>query len=202
MGRKAINNIRKPQILEHFRQVVNEEGIHKASIAKIARKMKVSPNLILHYFGSKDAMMMELFDMIMEQYFEYVRMSVNAIPAGPLRLKKLLQAMFAVDKTTEMQTENTYYAYYYLCLFDEKIKARFNQTYRELTEMIVREIECGAGPDSCDSEETTDKAEFVLALYEGFLFRASISLDKNYIRRHGQFFLDRATEFLKCNVAE
>jgi hypothetical protein len=52
MGRKSIDNIRKPQILEHFRQVVNKEGIHKASVVKIAKNMGVSPNLVLHYFDS------------------------------------------------------------------------------------------------------------------------------------------------------
>ena len=73
MGRKSIDNIRKPQILEHFRQVVNAEGIHKASEARIAKNMGVSPNLVLHYFESKEAMVIELFNLIMDQYTGYLR---------------------------------------------------------------------------------------------------------------------------------
>ena len=72
MGRKSIDNIRKPQILEHFRQVINKEGIHKASVVKIAKNMGVSPNLVLHYFESKEAMVIELFDVIMDQYIEKI----------------------------------------------------------------------------------------------------------------------------------
>ena len=69
MGRKSIDDIRKPQILEHFRKVVNEDGIHKASVVKIAKNMGVSPNLVLHYFASKEAMVVKLFDLYGSIFF-------------------------------------------------------------------------------------------------------------------------------------
>lgn len=97
-GRKSIDNIRTPQILEHFRQVVNEEGIHKASVVKIAKKMGVSPNLVLHYFDSKEAMIMEFFDVIMDQYIEHLSEVISDIPKGPQRLKILIKTMFRTRK--------------------------------------------------------------------------------------------------------
>ena len=45
--------LRKREILEHFQQVLVEEGFEGASIGKIARRMGINPSLIIHYFSTK-----------------------------------------------------------------------------------------------------------------------------------------------------
>ena len=60
--------IRKKEILEHFQQVLSEEGIEGASIGKIANKMGIHPSLIIHYFKTKEEMTVALAEFILEKY--------------------------------------------------------------------------------------------------------------------------------------
>ena len=46
--------IRKPEILENYYQVLIEEGLEGTSIGKIAKRMDIHPSLIIHYFKTKE----------------------------------------------------------------------------------------------------------------------------------------------------
>ena len=187
MGRKSIDNIRKPQILECFRQVVNAEGIHKASVAKIAKNMGVSPNLVLHYFESKEAMVIALFNLVMDQYTGYLSESVSRLPKGPKRLKALIQTMFGLGKNRELLSEKSYYAFYYLSLVDDQMKLRFNQKYGQLTDMVIKEIESSAHFKESSPVELAKQAELLLALFEGFIFKSNIRINNDHFEKFGSF---------------
>ena len=60
MGRKSKAAVRKREILEHFYNILKEEGLEKASIAKVAKRMAVNPSLLIHYFKTKEAMTVAL----------------------------------------------------------------------------------------------------------------------------------------------
>ncbi len=200
MGRKSIDNIRKPQILEYFRQVVNEEGIHKASVVKIAKKMGVSPNLVLHYFESKEAMVMELFDVIMDQYIEHLREVTSSIPKGPERFKTLIKTMFGLGKNRQLLSENSYYAFYYLSLVDDQMKLRFNQKYRQLTDMVITEIESSGHFKGENRVNFIRQAELLLALFEGFTFKSNIRIKNDHFEEFGDYFFEKACELFKLDL--
>ena len=202
MGRKSIDNIRKPQILEHFRQVVNKEGIHKASVVKIAKNMGVSPNLVLHYFESKEAMVIELFDVIMDQYIEHLSEAISSVPKGPQRLKALIKTMFGLGKNRELLSDKSYYAFFYLSLVDDQMKLRFNQKYKQLTDIVVAEIESGAHFNGARQADLTKQAELLLSLFEGFTFKANIRMKGDHFEEFGNFFFEKACDLLKCDLDE
>jgi len=202
MGRKSIDNIRKPQILEHFRQVINEEGIHKASVVKIAKKMGVSPNLVLHYFDSKEAMVMELFDVIMDKYIEHLSEVIRDIPKGTQRLKTLIKTMFGLGKNRQLLSEKSYYAFYYLSLFDDQIKSRFNQKYRQFTEMVTAEIESSGHFKETSSVGLTIQAELLLALFEGFTFKSNIRINNDHFEEFGDYFYKKTCDLFKLELDE
>ena len=202
MGRKPIDNIRKPQILEHFRQVVNKEGIHKASVVKIAKHMGVSPNLVLHYFESKEAMVIELFDVIMDQYIEHLSDAVKEIPEGQQRLKALIKTMFGLGKNRELLSEKSYYAFYYLSLIDDQMKLRFNQKYKQVTDIVITEIESSTHFKGASQVDLTNQAELLLSLFEGFTFKANIRIDGDHFEEFGAFFFEKACNLLKCDLGE
>lgn len=202
MGRKSIDNIRKPQILEHFRQVINEEGIHKASVVKIAKKMGVSPNLVLHYFDSKESMVMELFDVIMDQYIEHLSDAISSIPKGQQRLKALIKIMFGLGKNRELLSEKSYYAFYYLGLFDDQIKLRFNQKYRQFTDMVTTEIESSGHFKAASQIDLKMRAELLLALFEGFTFKSNIRINNDHFEEFGDYFFKKACDLFKLDLDE
>ncbi len=192
MGRKSIDDIRKPQILEHFRKVVNEEGIHKASVVKIAKNMGVSPNLVLHYFSSKEAMVAELFDLIMDQYFSHLSQAISSVPNGPLRLKTLIKTMFGSGKNRELLSEKSYYAFYYLSLFNEQMRFQFNRKYSQFTSILISEIESCIPSKGVSKVDVTRQAELLLAMFEGFTFKANIINISEYFDEFGDYFIEKA----------
>lgn len=202
MGRKSIDNIRKPQILEHFRQVINKEGIHKASVVKIAKNMGVSPNLVLHYFESKEAMVIELFNVIMDQYVEHLSEAISNVPKGPQRLKALIKTMFGLGKNRELLSEKSYYAFYYLSLVDDQMKSRFNRKYRQLIDIVITEIEASTHFKGVSQVDLTKQAELLLALFEGFTFNANIRMNGDLFEELGDFFFEKACDLLKCDLDE
>jgi AcrR family transcriptional regulator len=200
MGRKSIDNIRKPQILEYFRQVINEEGIHKASVVKIAKKMGVSPNLVLHYFDSKEAMVMELFDVIIDQYIEHLSEVISEIPTGPQRLKILIKTMFGLGKNRQLLSEKSYYAFYYLGLFDGQIKLRFNQKYRQFTDMVSAEIESSGHFKGASQVDLAKQAEFLISLFEGFTFKSNIRINNDHFEEFGDYFFEKVCDIFKLDL--
>ena len=197
MGRKSIDNERKPQILEHFRQVVNEEGFHKASIAKIAKKMEVSPNLILHYFGSKEAMVVELFDFIMDRYIEYLLEKVKNQPKGTERFKSLIKTMFGLGKNRELLSEKSYYAFYYMSLFDDNLKKLFSKKYNDFSSMITKEIEYLDHFKGKSNDELEKQTQLLLAMFEGFTFKSNFMTNGDYFEKHGNYFFEEVCNLFK-----
>ena len=58
MGRKNIKDLRRQEIVKAFYKTAKAEGLHNASIAKIAEAMNVNPSLILHNFKNKDELVL------------------------------------------------------------------------------------------------------------------------------------------------
>ncbi len=60
--------LRKPEILKNFYDILIEEGIEGASIAKIAKRMDIHPSLIMHYFSTKEKLVIAAVDHIVREY--------------------------------------------------------------------------------------------------------------------------------------
>ncbi len=199
MGRKSIENVRKPQILAHFRKVLDREGVHKVSAVKIAKSMGVSPNLVLHYFDSKEAMVVAFFDEIMEGYIQYLNEVLLDIPKGSQRLKVLIGSLFGVGENKELVIDKPFYAFYYSSLFDHHFKLQFNYKYGLFAELVRLEVAANSPLNCTSREDLLKQAEFLLALFEGFSFSANIRPnDDNYFEELGQYFSEQACIFFKC----
>ena len=68
MGRKSKADVRKKEILEHFYIILRDEGFENASIAKIANIMDVNPSLLIHYFKTKEEMVVAFVSFLLGRY--------------------------------------------------------------------------------------------------------------------------------------
>ena len=60
--------LRRREMLAAYYQVLKDEGLQGASIAKIAKRIDAPPSLLIHYFGTKEQMTIELVDYLLEEY--------------------------------------------------------------------------------------------------------------------------------------
>jgi len=177
--------------------VINEEGFHKASIARVARRMGVSPNLLVHYFKSKDAMVLELFDLLMVEYFEFVGAATAGENPGEHRIKTMLKAMFGMGVNKQLLTEKCFYALYYIGLSNKQISQRMEQVYDKRSRELATEIRSAMDNGEINPADPEKMTALVMALFEGFSFMANMRTDSNYFEEFGEYFYEKAWALLK-----
>lgn len=68
MKKRQTAEIQKPRIIRSFYETILEEGFEGASIAKVAKRLGINATLIIHYFGNKENMTLEMVDFVVEEY--------------------------------------------------------------------------------------------------------------------------------------
>jgi len=165
---------RKQQILEHFYEVLIEEGIEGASIGKIAKHMGVHKSLLVHYFNKKEEMFVELIGRIIERYEQTFIRKFKEIDDPEKRLETVLDDFFGLPfkklfglPSTNPPDDEAFYACYYLTRRNEAVRKRFQEMYtllrNELTDIIRLCMEEGTIPKG-DPERIVD---LLVVLEEG-----------------------------------
>ena len=90
--------IRKPEILENYYQILIDEGFEGASIGKIAKRMHIHPSLIIHYFKTKENMTFELVDLLIEKYLAPEFLEFDHITDMEKRFHALIDTLFSSRK--------------------------------------------------------------------------------------------------------
>ncbi len=197
MGRNPKDDIRKPQILDHFRQVINEVGLHKASNARVAEHMGVSANLVAHYFKSKDDMILELLESIVSGYIGHISQLSDSQTDQASYLKELIRNMFCVRDNSQPLIEHSYYALYNHSLTDKSCKEKFINYYNGFRQQFINDIQAAMNAGEIRKGDSKKLAEVVLSLFEGFTFLANLSDNDEYLDEFGDFFYQKAWSILK-----
>ena len=180
MGRKPKTEIRRREILEHFYLVLIEEGLQGASIAKIAKHMGVHPSLLIHYFSTKDEMVVELVEFILEKYEQAATPKLAGINDPGKRLHAVLDMLFGIGWTKEID-QSAFYACYYLSLSNERVKESFDRLYGAFKNMLAEEIQMCADKGLIKKTDPDKGAYLIIAMMEGLIFlRNTIRDDREY----------------------
>lgn len=187
--------LRKREILEHFQQVLVEEGFEGASIGKIARHMGIHPSLIIHYFSTKEDMIVELVDYILEKYEITFLKKLEVINDPGERLKAGLDTILGVGWISLVDTR-AFYACYYLSLRNPKVKARLQKMYQRFREYLIQEITLYRDEGLIPSTDPDKDADLIIAFVEGLSFYRNISGGKKKYKELGEYMKLRTLSLL------
>jgi AcrR family transcriptional regulator len=182
--------LRKKEILEHFQQVLVEEGFEGASIGKIARRMGINPSLIIHYFSTKEDMIVELVDFILEKYESTFLKRLEVIDDPEERLKAGLDTVFSVDWISLVDTR-AFNACYYLSLRNPKVKVRLQKMYQHFRDYLVQEITLYMNRGIIPATDPSKDADLIIAIVEGLSFYRNISGGKKKYGELGTYLKQR-----------
>ena len=136
MGRNSKSTIRRREIMESCYQVIAEKGLEGATLKQIGKEMGVSPRLLMHYFASKEEMILALVDFMVQKmdktYFQATRKTKSAKERLALYIDKNLN--FGIPQSVE---DKVFYGSFYLALGDERIRGSFRRMYDHDRKMIV-----------------------------------------------------------------
>lgn len=166
MGRKSKAHIRKQEILSHFYEVIMEEGFEGASIAKIAKKMDVNPSLLIHYFSTKDAMVLGLIEYIIETYSSHILPDFSSVSDPQERWDDLVDVISRLQWGTFVN-QIVFYSAYTLSFRIQEIKDKFTELYRRVQEQLEAEIIHARDAGIIQVQDVRQAARLMITLIEG-----------------------------------
>ncbi|MEM7658841.1 MAG: TetR/AcrR family transcriptional regulator [Bacteroidota bacterium] len=176
MGRKSKAVVRKQEILSHFYQVIIDEGFEGASIAKIAKRMDVNPSLIIHYFSTKEAMVLDLIAYIISTYSEHILPDFSEESNSQDRWGDVLDVVSRID-WERIMNNIVFYSCYTLGLRDPKINEQFVGLYQRVIDQLVEEIQLAHQANIIQVQDPRRAAEMMLTLVEGANFLQHVTHD-------------------------
>lgn len=170
MGRKSKAVTRKQEILEHFYMVMVQEGFENASIAKVAASMEVNPSLLIHYFKTKEEMVVDLVDFFLNKYEASVLEEVKKHADPKERFEKIINTLFG-HEWLNVNDYSVFYACYYLAARHERIKERFQVMYDTFRNILLEEATVWIEQGIINKNQSPlEVSEYLIILTEGLAF--------------------------------
>jgi AcrR family transcriptional regulator len=163
--------IRKPEILENYYQVLIEEGFEGASIGKIAKRMNIHPSLIIHYFKSKENMTIELVDLLIKKYEAPEFLQFNHIQNMEQRFQLLIDTIFSFEWSRTIDP-GIHFGFYYLSFRNPKIRERYEAMIQRFRNYLIRELDVYQKEGIVKVKDLKKAADIIITLMEGLEFHA------------------------------
>ena len=163
--------IRKPEILENYYQVLIEEGFEGASIGKIAKRMKIHPSLIIHYFKTKENMAVELVDLLIEKYEAPEFLQFDPMADMEEQLHALIDTIFSFEWSRTVDP-GVHFGFYYLSFRNRKIRERFKAMFMRFRDYLACELEKFKQKGVIKVNDPKRAADIIVTLMEGLEFHA------------------------------
>ena len=139
MGRKSKSTIRRREIMESCYQVIARKGLEGATLKQIGREMGVSPSLLMHYFTSKEEMILALVDYMVERMDRTYHRAIKQTDSAKERLTLYIDKNFNFEIPQSVE-DKVFYGSFYMALSDDRVRTRFRRMYEHDHEMIVNLI--------------------------------------------------------------
>lgn len=163
--------LRKPQILENYYQVLLEEGFEGTSIGKIARRMNIHPSLIIHYFKTKENMTIELVDLLIEKYEAPEFLQYEHIQDLEQRFQALIDTVFSFEWSRTIDP-GLHFGFYYLSFRNPKIRNAYESMIQRFRDYLVKELEFYQQAGIVKTNDAKTAAGIIVTLMEGLEFHA------------------------------
>jgi AcrR family transcriptional regulator len=199
MGRKSKSEVRKIEILTQFSLVIHEDGFENASIAKIADKMKINPSLIIHYFKSKDEMVIELVDFTLTKFEQLYLEKFQLLDDPGLRFETTINFLLGDEwliSTEELHS--VFYACYYLSTRNDTILKRFQKMYQQLKNTLAAEAKNWIEHKIIKNTNPEEVAEYIIILHEGLIFYEGINKSKDEFKKRSRNIIEKTISVLKA----
>jgi AcrR family transcriptional regulator len=164
--------IRKPEILENYYQVIIEEGLEGASIGKIAKRMNLHPSLIIHYFKTKEKMTVELVDLLIDKYMATEFLDFSHIRDLNQRFQALMDTIFSLEWSRTVDP-SVHFGFYYLSFRNPEIRKRFTEMFKRFKSYLIRELTILRDAGIIRAPDLETAADLIVTLMEGLEFHAN-----------------------------
>lgn len=166
MGRKRLTDVRQKEIIKSFYKVAKRIGLENASIAKVADEMGISNGLVMHYFKTRDELLIGLNEYILDRHMHIIASGDNGGVDTWDRLEELVENLFS-RKWNRYFDDGVFYSCYALIYRKKDFNESFRKYLEELhTVLKDKLLEARAHGVICN-ENLEELTEIIFALIDG-----------------------------------
>lgn len=169
------------------------------TIGKIAKRMGVNSGLLIHYFKSKEGLILEMVDFLYESSMNHYLKELESLTTPRKRLEGLLDILFDTSGTRP-QRDAVFWSCYAMGFRDEKIREKIKGMMVKFIEFGVEEITVWEETGLAKVKEKEMAAAKILALSEGFgIIKNSVD-EPETVESVARFMKDTALNILDSTV--
>ena len=189
---------RKPAILKAFYEVIESEGFENASVAKVAMKAGVHPSLVIHYFGSKEKMVLELVDEVLATYANLFRRLPKEGAPGQ-RLERLLQLVWSRE-WHEAASFAVVFSFLALSQRDKEVRERVRNLYDNYRRYLLAQVSFFAEEGVIQIDDPEEAVEAFISLSEGSHYFCRFHIDNGTFDSHCRKMIAAAKRILGAGL--
>ncbi|MBS3756812.1 MAG: TetR/AcrR family transcriptional regulator [Desulfobacterales bacterium] len=185
-GRQRQNaEIRKPEIIRSFYQTILERGFEGASIAKVAARINIHPSLILHYFGNKENLTLELVDYVIEEYDRLLGSVKLGGLAPEARLERLLEIIWSREYYEKIHIAGSF-SLLAVSFRKPRIQEKIEGLYIGYRSFLAKEIQRAADAGVIEHQDAMRTAARIITLIEGARHFRHLFVGKDECERYNR----------------
>ncbi|WP_062060868.1 TetR family transcriptional regulator [Aquimarina longa] len=166
MGRKNLSEIRQKEIIIAFYTVAKKIGLENTSIAKVAEEMGISKGLVMHYFETKESLLVALKDYILEKYLSFIDSEKHKSIDCKEKLEEFITLLFS-RKWNDYVDDGLFYSFYAQVYRNKEFSKSF-KSFSETLHNVLREKLFDAKNNAIISNTNIEElTEIIFALIDG-----------------------------------
>lgn len=166
MGRKNLRSTRRLEIIEAFYEVSKQNGLENASIAKVAEEMGISNGLVMHYFKTREELLLGLNEYILQQHLNVLFAGELGVIKERQDLENLIENLFS-RKWNQYFDDGVFYSCYALIYRNEAFNNSFKRYLLELHAVLREELEQACQNKVICNTNIEELTEIIFALIDG-----------------------------------
>lgn len=194
MGRRSNKEEQQRKIIETFYEVAKQEGIENTSFGKVAKELNMHQSLVIHYFSSKDDLILGLIEYILLRYGEIFETGNNESDALE-KLKHVMDNIFSRKWDTYID-DSIFYNCFALVFRNEKVKTRFRELHISLREWLQNLIQNCIDQDLIDCKDASQAADIIFVISDGAYYYLSMIQDSALFDMHLERYKIEAIKLL------
>ncbi|WP_158826881.1 TetR family transcriptional regulator [Mucilaginibacter lacusdianchii] len=197
MGRKSLKEDQQKRIIEAFYEVAKREGIENTSFGKVAKELNMHQSLVVHYFATKEDMLLGLIDFIMLRYENIYQSETEQVDA----LEKLTDVMHNIfsRKWNSYIDDSIFYNCFALIFRNEVIKHRFRELHLLLRRWLQNLIQACINQRLIICDDAAKAADLIFVISDGAYYYLSMIQDAEVYDIHLNRYRQQAFKLLGLN---
>jgi len=161
---------KKTHLIRTTYRAISEKGAHRVSLQEIADRADVSKGIILYHFGSKDRLLLQTMEWVLQRNAERIRKAI-ATETEPRR-----QVLVMLDVIFRDADANRRFYLTYLDLLDRAARvpefSRLNATFHSIVNSLYADvIRNGVSAEVFEVEDVEEAAYTLRAIVDGLFLQ-------------------------------